>query len=447
MTALAPLRRRLAEWPPDFRRTLLQLLILLVLSALVLWYLVGAVLRLSIHPAYQVSLELPNASGIFPHAVVSYRGHQVGTVADVRLHTGGVTVVLKIDHGERIPADSTASITALSAVGEQFVNFTPTRDSGPYLHDGSVIRAGRVRTAIPVGTVLLDVDNLVKSVPVKDLQTVVDELGTAFTGTGGDLRQLLASSAQLLTTLQSVAPQTSSLVHSSGTVLDTMAATRDDLALAAQSLSQLSETLKSSDPDLRAFLDNGNLAATAVDRLVRDVGPSLGVLLGQLVTVGQIAVVRVPALQELLVALPEFGRVTPSVISDGTLNLELRINTKSPVCAYAQSAPLQSPQAPAAPLQTGAYCAAEVAPPSNIMQRGDADAPRPPGDSTDVPPPGTIARSGPATASYDPATGRPLRPSDPASSDGGLRLGWSGGQSSVLGDASWMGLLLSLVGS
>lgn len=447
MTALAPLRRRLEEWPPDFRRTLLQLLVLLVISALVLWYLVGAVLRLSIHAPYEVTLELPNASGIFPHAVVSYRGHQVGSVSDVRLRADGVTVVLKIDHGERIPADSTAAITALSAVGEQFVNFTPTHESGPYLHDGSVIRADRIRTAIPVGTVLLDVDNLVKSVPVKDLRTVVEELGTAFAGTGGDLRQILSSSQQLLTTLQTVAPQTSSLVHSSGTVLDTMAATSDDLALAARSLAQLSATLRSSDPDLRAFLDNGNLAVAAVDRLVRDAGPALGVLLGQLVTVGQIAVVRVPALQELLIALPEFGRVTPGAVSDGALDLELRINTRSPVCAYRQSAPLQSPQAPAAPLQTGAYCAAEVVPPSNIMQRGDADAPRPPGDTTDVPPPGTIPPGQASTAGYDPATGQLLTGSSAAPGSSSLRLGWSGGQSTVLGDASWMSLLLSLVGS
>src|SRR5205814_1247182 len=85
-----------------------------------------------------------------------------------------------------------------------------------YLRAGSVIPQSH--TALPVSAqdLLVNVDRLMRSVPRKDLHTLVTQLGTAFAETGPDLRRLLDSTRLLEQTAHQNLPQTVRLFPGNG---------------------------------------------------------------------------------------------------------------------------------------------------------------------------------------------------------------------------------------
>ncbi|RNM16229.1 MCE family protein, partial [Nocardioides pocheonensis] len=72
--------------------------------------------RLVYDSAYRVNAEFAQSGGIFTGAEVTYRGVKVGQVSDMRLTRDGVDVVLAIDKGHKVPADTLALVGNKSAV-------------------------------------------------------------------------------------------------------------------------------------------------------------------------------------------------------------------------------------------------------------------------------------------------------------------------------------------
>ncbi len=112
------------------RATKIQLVVFAVIAVLVVGYTgyhyanLGRLL--GVRGYYTVQLELANAGGIFPQADVTYRGVSVGRVGALRLTPTGVEAELNISNSAPpIPADLSASVADLSAVGEQYVNLRP----------------------------------------------------------------------------------------------------------------------------------------------------------------------------------------------------------------------------------------------------------------------------------------------------------------------------------
>src|SRR5690625_7995847 len=74
---------------------------------------------------YTVTVQLPQAGGLYPGGNVTYRGVEVGRVHAVRLSDSAVEAVLQLDSDVRIPADLSAQVHSVSAVGEQYVELLP----------------------------------------------------------------------------------------------------------------------------------------------------------------------------------------------------------------------------------------------------------------------------------------------------------------------------------
>ena len=71
---------------------------------------------------YTVTVQLPQAGGLYPGGNVTYRGVTVGRVQDVRLTNTGAEAVLQMNSNIDIPAtDLAAEVHSVSAVGEQYV--------------------------------------------------------------------------------------------------------------------------------------------------------------------------------------------------------------------------------------------------------------------------------------------------------------------------------------
>ncbi|HEX6498671.1 MAG TPA: MCE family protein [Micromonosporaceae bacterium] len=417
------------------RNAKLQVLTFIVVSLLGVSYVALHYVGLSdrvFGGTYLVHADFAETGGAFENAAVMYRGVPVGRVDEVHLHDDGVRVDLRIKRGFRIPADLHAVVAHRSAVGEQYVDLRPDTDDGPYLRDGSVIPRDRTGTPLPLENLLINLDALVRSVDVTDLAIVIDELGTAFEGNERALSRLLDANDALLTDANRDLPNTVALLRDGRTVLDTQRASADAIKQWAAGLAQVAATMRAADPDLRRLLAAGPPAAEQLIGLLHDLDPSIGVLLGNMVTVNGIAARRIAGVRQLLVEYPLIiaGGFTVAP-GDGTAHLGLVLNVNNPPpCQYWQSG-------------TTHCTAGEMAKGSGV--RGSAAAPRPGGaDPSPAPVPGSPARTGappdtgPTVAGYDPSTGLVIGP------DGlPLQFGGTGGQYRLAGDQSWKQLLLA----
>jgi phospholipid/cholesterol/gamma-HCH transport system substrate-binding protein len=411
------------------RTAKLQVLAFLVVSLIGVSYVglryVGLGDRL-LGGSYVVHADFAYAGGIFPNAPVTYRGVPVGRVSAVTLRSGGVRADLRLERGVRIPSDLRAMVSQRSAVGEQYVDLRPERDSGPYLGDGAAIPLDRTGVPLAPETLLANLDALIRSVDPADLTVLINELGTAFEGNELALGRILDAGDALLADATATLPETLALIRDGRTVLTTQAASADALRRWAAGLAQLADTVRAADPDLRRLLTAGPPAATEVATLLRGLDPSIGTLLGNLVTVNGIAVRRLSGIEQILVVYPLAVAggftVTPG---DGTAHLGLAVNVNDPPsCVY----------------HAGKGCSgSDQARGAGV--RGAHNAPRPGGPEPRPAPSGPAPGGEPnpaVLAGYDAATGQVVGP------DGRpLQFGGTGGQSRLAGDQSWKQLLLA----
>jgi phospholipid/cholesterol/gamma-HCH transport system substrate-binding protein len=316
-----------------------------------------------------------------------------------------------------------------SAVGEQYVDLQPRSDGGPVLHDGSAIDRADTRIPLPTTQLMLSLDRLVRSVNKGDLKITVDELGKAFSGTGPDLTRLVDSGNALVESASAALPQTTALIEQSRSVLKTQIDEGSSIRSFSHDLALLTDQLRADDPDLRRLLDNGTPAAQQLDGLLRSDQPTLAVLLDNLVTVGQIQVVRLPALRQILVTYPAVvaGGFTVEP-GDGTAHFGLVLNAGSPPpCTQGYDTARRVPQDTSQrQANLDARCTAPRGSTTDV--RGAQNAPRPGGSGG--------AAYGSFTG-YDPLTGAALGP------DGRpVDIGTTGGEQSLFGKDSWQWMLV-----
>ena len=282
---------------------------------------------------YTVVAHLQGSGGLYEGSEVTYRGVPIGNVGDIQVTAAGVDAYLEIEEGWQVPAGTRAEVHNESAVGEQYIDFQPQRQGGPYLADGDEIPAQRTSTPLPEERLLLHVDDLLTSVPRDDLRTVIGELGNAFEGTSPELQRLIDGGTSLVDAAHRNLPETTRLIEDSQRVLATQDQQAGNIATLADELADLTGTLRASDRDLRTVLRDGRGAAREIDSLVRKIGPTMPVMLENLTTLGQVTTVRLPALEQLLVAFPRvissgFTGTTP----DGYGHVNVQFAQDPPVC-------------------------------------------------------------------------------------------------------------------
>jgi len=206
------------------------------------------------------------------------------------------TATLRLNTSPKIPADLSAEVRSVSAVGEQYVELLPRTESAPYLHDGSVIAMSDTKISQQVGPMLDRISTLINSIPKDKLTGLIDESFNAFNGSGYDLGSLIDSSSKISGDLNRVGDRSSALVEDTGPLLDSQAQTTDDLRLWARSLAGITGQVVANDPQVRTLLQQGPDAANETSRLFDQIKPTLPILLANMTTFGQVAVTYRPSL-------------------------------------------------------------------------------------------------------------------------------------------------------
>jgi phospholipid/cholesterol/gamma-HCH transport system substrate-binding protein len=393
--------------------------------------------------SYTAYVDLPDSGGIFTTASVTYRGIEIGRVGQIALRDNGIRVALDLDSRPRIPSDVRAVIGNGSALGEQYVDLQPVTASGPYLHQGTVIPADHTSLPVSTETLLVNLDTLVRSVPNDDLHTLVDQLGTGFAETGPALRRLLDATSSLAATANTRAPETVGLLESGKTVLDTQNDLSNDIVDFSKHLASFSSTLRTSDGDLRRLLTGGVGASAEVSALENSVDATLPITLGNLVSVGQVSAVRIPAIRQVLIVYPYIVATSFGLFpGDGTTRFGVPVppGEDSQPCTKGYLPPSQR-RLPAElaypPIRYGSFCKEPST--SSVDPRGSRQAPQPNGKRLADDP------------TYQSNTGLPKSPSagvQPSGTTlsgpgtGSYVLASTGGQREPGGDQSWRALIL-----
>jgi phospholipid/cholesterol/gamma-HCH transport system substrate-binding protein len=439
------------------RQTKLQLLVFGIVAILGLVYAGGRYAGLGrfvpgYDKGYLVQADFSDSGGIFEGAEVTYRGVPVGKVEKLTLISDGVQVGLRLKPGSKVPTPTRASVNNRSAVGEQYVDLQPQSDDGPALKAGDVIPQSQTTIPIQPTQLIVNLDKLVRSVNTADVTVVLDELGKAFEGTGGDLQRLIDAGDQLTAAATQNLPQTLKLIRDSKPVLDTQRDLAGSFKSYNASLATLTAQLRASDPDFRALFASGTDSANVTKSLLEANRVALPVLLGNLVFTAQVQAVRIPALRQILVTYPNVVAggftVTPG---DGTAHFGLVTSQNPSACSAGYGSTKKRDPSNLAPQPSNkkAYCAAPKS--SGINVRGAGNAPRAeglqpyPNDAGGVNASaaslfaGTAGTDGWTTtlADYDPTSGHAI-----TASGARYTVGSSAGASSVFGTAAWEWLLL-----
>ena len=132
-----------------FIRIQLVLFTILTIVALVVlgWYYLRIPSLVGIGQ-YELKAELPRSGGLYATANVTYRGTQIGKVTSVEPTQRGALAVMSIDDRYKIPADATANVHSVSAIGEQYLDLVSTGDADQYLSPGSTITESTVPSEV-----------------------------------------------------------------------------------------------------------------------------------------------------------------------------------------------------------------------------------------------------------------------------------------------------------
>lgn len=327
---------------------------------------------------YTVRLQLDDGGGLFTNGEVTYRGVAVGRVGELRLTDDGMEADLLIDEAApSIPVDSRAVVANRSAIGEQYVDLRPRGEGGPFLSDGAVIPKESTTIPMPVTTLLGNLSDFNRSVPVESLRTVVDELYTAMNDTGPSLQLLLDSSISFTETAAAHLPQTTMLIDDGATVLQTQL----DSSAAWRSFSSnaklFAAELSGADGDLRELIGAAPQAATQLSGLLADNNPELSVLVANLLTTADVFAVRNAAMEQLFVMLPKTVAATSTAISpeSGNLSLALTFFDPKPCVTGYEGTPYRPGEEPSpTPFRQDTACALPYGDPRLV--RGAQNAPR-----------------------------------------------------------------------
>ncbi|EUA73779.1 mce related family protein [Mycobacteroides abscessus subsp. bolletii 1513] len=200
------------------KKMLLSGIALAAVLLIAIGYLTVGALRVSpFSGTYRVKVQLPESGGLLPHQDVALRGVKIGTVQSLDITQQGVDAVAEIQSKYKIPVSAKVRVTGLSPAGEQYINFEGVSDQGPFLKDGAVISQG-AQVPVTLAKLLADADGLLAQVDPKKLELIKKELSLSKEGPR-KLTEIIDGGTFLLNTLDSVLPETTSILRSSRVVL------------------------------------------------------------------------------------------------------------------------------------------------------------------------------------------------------------------------------------
>lgn len=205
-------------------------LVLLVVAGFLAW-------RSASQRGTEVDALFESTVGLYKGSEVQVLGVKVGTVTKVDPQGPVVRVSMKLEHGQRVGADTAAVLVAPTLVSDRYVQLTKPDTGGPRLKDGATIP--RSRTAVPV-----EIDDLYSS-----LTDIATKLGPDGANSKGALSDLLDVAAR---NLDGNGAGINRTIDEFGKATGTLADTSDDLFATISNFKEFNDMLVANDTSVAA---------------------------------------------------------------------------------------------------------------------------------------------------------------------------------------------------
>ncbi|MGC5246531.1 MlaD family protein [Gordonia sp. DT219] len=333
---------------------------------------------------YALTIEFPISGGLQDTSQVTLRGVPIGDVDSIQVQPQSVRVQVSVRDDVKINRNTKVSALALSAAGEQYVDFQPATADGPFLHDGDTINVNQTTVTTPFPKLLETSLGVIDQIDPTKLAAIMDNLDVALNPEGdrNDLRTLFDAGGTIFADLYRVLPQTTKLIQETGTILHTTSQIQPDLQTTVASASSVVNAAVAADRELRTLLGKGPQQLSSLTGSINEIRDPVTDVLGQLLDVTRQGALRAPALVNLLPSVRDASIKSLAMFHDGAWWAFGSVFPR-PYCDYAVT-PVRPTKILELSVPTNLYCVTED---PNQQIRGSANAPRPPGDDTAGPPP------------------------------------------------------------
>ncbi|WP_345529875.1 MlaD family protein [Nocardioides endophyticus] len=320
---------------------------------------------------YEVTVDMPEAGGLFENSEVTYRGVPVGRVESLEADRDGARAVLRIKRGSpEMSADVQARVVDRSAIGEQYLDLRGGSTDGKKLGEGAHLTLTAADLPPSIDGLLRSSRDLVASIPSDDLNTVTDEVYDFTRGNGANLARLLKTSTEFARTADRNFLTTVSLIDNSGKVLATQEATASSFKSFSSDLNLLAHSLEEQDEDWRSVIEQTPAAARQLDRLFSTVGQPLGQLMSNLVSTAEVFGANADGVKETMIKLPEGISITYAVMTSKGMKSGAQLSFFNPLpCVEGYKGTEMRPgtdTSPGEPFNTDAGCTAPVSSGTNV---------------------------------------------------------------------------------
>ncbi len=357
--------------------------LLLTLVVGVSYLLLGALRWNPLRSVYRVTVELPASGGLLANQDVTLRGVPIGKIERLSIVPDGVNAQIRVNSTVPLSRSSKARVAGLSAAGEQYLDFDGGNGEGPFLTEGGTFAMGRTEVPVTLAELLAHSDGMLKQVDTTKLELVKRELGMSKEGPQ-KLTDIIEGGTYLISTLDGVLPQTTSLLNTSRVTLQLVADKIEGMKVATANLAEVLGGVDRMSGGFRTLTEQAPKTLGAADALFADNSETMVQLLGDLTTTSELMYLRVPALNALFPSYRGslFDSLS-SIIHDNGFWVNADIYPRY-ACDYGTPRrPPASADYPEPFLYT--YCRDDD---PAVLIRGAKNAPRPAGDDTYGPPPG-----------------------------------------------------------
>lgn len=340
-------------------------------------YLLISVMRVNpVRQTYVVTVALDRSGGLQPGNDVTLRGYRVGKVNDIKLsdHGAAISAEAEIDSRYRIPVDTRVAVQALSGAGEQYIDFRPETDQGPFLANGATIKYDpeKVTTPTPVWSVLDNASAFFDQIDPDRFTTILNELDVALSGGPDQMRSMIDALSLVTAGLDNLLPQTTNLLANLRTIAATTSNAQPDLSTLTANSQTLFDQFNGANDELRKVLDTAPGQMQQLGAVLDKTADPITSLATNFAAITKAAQLRVPALRALFPSLVTGASAIGVPAHDNEFYTILDIWPR-PFCEYNNK-----PTAPYV-IQDGSlpkwnYC---TNPPPDQQIRGSANAPRP----------------------------------------------------------------------
>ena len=240
---------------------------------------------------YNLYGNFADAAGITTQSRVEVAGISVGTVGSIKNvmaddghghQVPAVRIQLKVNHGVKLPKDTTAAIKVDTLLGSKAVELDAGTEWSSLLKGHDVIGLNKTSTPVDLLQLQNTSTNLLEKSDTQALNQLFKQLADVSQGKNADVQQILQGLDKLSTVIDQRQGQTGELIDSAKTLSQTLANRDQDLIGAVQQLDRITQVLVQRRAELASLLQSTADATQRLANLIHQNRPDLDNVLNEL---------------------------------------------------------------------------------------------------------------------------------------------------------------------